>query len=104
MLASLAADPDFDNKMDLAFGESWDAGRAEALARAWETGDFSDIPLVEIVSSSQINGAWGAFAGETNKIYLSQELLGENDVGATASVLLEEIGHSVDWQINIKSG
>jgi hypothetical protein len=86
--------------MDLAFGESRDVAAAEALAKAWETGDFSSIPEIEIRPGAEINGALGAFAGASNKIYLSQELLEEGNVGAVADVLLEEIGHGVDWQIN----
>ncbi|MBD2547856.1 DUF7507 domain-containing protein [Planktothricoides raciborskii] len=100
-LANFATIADFDEKMNLAFGESRNVAATEALAKAWETGDFSGIPEIEIRPTVEINGALGAFAGEGNKIYLSQELLEEGNVGAVANVLLEEIGHGVDWQINV---
>lgn len=99
-LANFATIADFDEKMNLTFGESRNVAAAEALEKAWETGDFSSIPGIEIRPTVEINGALGAFAGEGNKIYLSQELLEEGNVGAVANVLLEEIGHGVDWQIN----
>ncbi|MEY2831371.1 MAG: hypothetical protein RLZZ574_629, partial [Cyanobacteriota bacterium] len=57
---------------------------------------------IEIVSSTAIDGAQGAYAAATNQIYLSQEFLIENqdDPDAVESVLLEELGHSFSAQIN----
>ncbi len=68
----------------------------------WETTDLINFPAIEIRPASEINNARGAFASATNTIYLSQELVNENtgNVGAIASVLLEEYGHYIDAQIN----
>jgi PA14 domain len=102
-LSKFAADPDFAAKMNVAFGENWDAAGAKALAEGWFQGDFSDIPPVKVVSSAEIDGANGAFAGATDTIYLSKEFLARNaaNPAAVADVLLEEIGHSVDSRLNI---
>jgi hypothetical protein len=102
-LSKFAAGPDFVAKMNLAFGENWDAAGAKALAEGWFHGDFSDIPPVKVVSSPEIGGANGAFAAATNTIYLSKEFLTQNaaNPAAVADVLLEEIGHSVDARLNV---
>ncbi|MEG5080688.1 hypothetical protein QUB53_08495 [Microcoleus sp. AT8-B4] len=102
-LSKFAADPDFAAKMNLAFGENWDAAAAKALAEGWFQGDFSDIPSVKVVSSAEIGGANGAFAAATDTIYLSKEFLAGNagNPAAVADVLREEIGHSVDSRLNV---
>jgi hypothetical protein len=102
-LSKFAAGPDFVAKMNLAFGENWDAAGAKALAEGWFNGDFSDLPPMKVVSSAEISGANGAFAAATNTIYLSKEFLTQNaaNPAAVADVLLEEIGHSVDARLNV---
>ena len=100
-LSKFAADPDLAAKLNVPFGENWDAGAAKTLAEAWFQGDFSDIPPVKVVSSAEIGGANGAFAAATDTIYLSKELLAGGDLGAIADVLREEIGHSVDVRLNV---
>ena len=102
-LSKFAAGPDFVAKMNLAFGENWDAAGGKALAEGWFQGDFSEIPPVKIVSSAEIGGANGAFATATDTIYLSKEFLAGNaaNPGAVADVLLEEIGHSIDSRLNV---
>jgi hypothetical protein len=101
-LSSLATTPDFLAKMQVAFGNSFDVEKAVKLASAWAQGDFSEFPEIEIRSEAEINGALGAFAAATGKIYLSREFLAKNagNVTAVAGVLLEEFGHFVDSQIN----
>ncbi|WP_027249134.1 M23 family metallopeptidase [Planktothrix agardhii] len=102
-LTQFAKVPNFVEKMNLAFGESWDNQAANSLTQDWLNGDFSLIPPVKFVSSAEIGGANGAFAGATDTIYLSRELLTENGANpvAVADVLLEEIGHSVDSRLNV---
>ncbi|MEG4338163.1 alpha/beta fold hydrolase [Microcoleus sp. D3_18_C2] len=102
-LSKFAADPDFVAKLNVAFGENWDAAGAKALAEGWFHGDFSDIPPVKVVSSAEIDAANGAFAAATDTIYLSKEFLAGNaaNPAAVADVLLEEIGHSVDARLNV---
>lgn len=102
-LSKFAAGPDFAAKLNVAFGENWDAAAAKALAEEWFHGDFSDIPPVKVVSSAEIGGANGAFAAATDTIYLSKEFLTQNaaNPAAVADVLLEEIGHSVDARLNV---
>ncbi|NES66696.1 MAG: hypothetical protein F6K24_16280, partial [Okeania sp. SIO2D1] len=102
-LKQFAADPNFSDKMNLAFGDSWNVETANVITQQWLAGDFSQIPEIEVVSTDDIAGADGAFAGATETIYISQEWLELNasNSGAIASVVFEEIGHYVDYEINI---
>lgn len=101
-LNKFAADPNFEAKMDAAFGDNWDQETVENLKEDWMEGQIN-LPPVEVISSGKIDGASGAFAGATNTIYLSRELLLENvdTPDAVADVLLEEFGHYVDARINV---
>jgi Ca2+-binding RTX toxin-like protein len=101
-LAALGTDADFTAKMILAFGNNFDTDITKSLALDWANGDFEKLPSIEIRSSAEINGAKGAFAGANNTIYLSREFVDENpnNIDAIANVILEEIGHSIDWQLN----
>lgn len=102
LLAGFATAPDFGTKIKMAFGNSFNVASADALAKAWVAGDFSSFPKIEIRNSAEINGAKGAFAAANNTIYLSREFLTENvaNTKAVASVILEEIGHAIDTQLN----
>ena len=95
----LSNDSNFVEKMSLVFGNTWNSDRARVLLRDLESGN---IPKIELVSSSQINGAQGAFDHANNAIYLSQEFLCTNvhNSSEIENVLLEEFGHFIDSQIN----
>jgi hypothetical protein len=97
-LRYFAQSPDFQVKMELAFGQGIEIAQ---LQDAWERGEVV-FPPIEIRPALEINGANGAFSAATNRIYLSREYLLQNafDLQAIADVLLEEIGHYVDAQIN----
>ena len=90
----------FNSVISTAFGASADAS---SFQTAWAKGDFSGFPPIEIRNRSEINGANGAFAIATGKIYLSQEFIDANvnNVGVITAVLLEEYGHYVDSKINL---
>ncbi|HIK12189.1 MAG TPA: FG-GAP repeat protein [Oscillatoriaceae cyanobacterium M33_DOE_052] len=100
LLKNFATQEDYDAKMLGIFGDRLDGEKVSVLAAAWAAGDFSTFPEIEVRDSAEINGAWGAFAQATGKIYLSRELVNAGDVGAIGSVLLEEYGHYIDAQIN----
>jgi RHS repeat-associated protein len=101
-LQDFANSEEFVAKMRLAFGETFDPEAVLNLGNAWKNQDFSIIPAITILSSAELNGANGAYAAATNTIYLSQEFLTshQGDVTDVISVILEEIGHWVDSQIN----
>ena len=88
--------------MNLAFGESYDVSKADALIGTWQNEHAGFLPQIKIVSESKINGANGAFAGETQTIYLAQEFVEDNagNVGAIAPIILEEYAHYFDGEVN----
>lgn len=98
-LRVFASDTEFSQNIALAFGEGI---VTEPLQTAWLAGDVSNFPQIEIVSGTEINGARGAYADATNRIYLSEEFLSLKKANpeAIASILLEEYGHRVDAVLN----
>jgi hypothetical protein len=94
-----AGDPMFAQQMALAFGE---ATRIDLIKKDWLEGNFATMPSIEILTQEQLCGANGAFSGQTNRIYLSEEFLSRNatNVEVVAGVLIEEIGHWVDQLFN----
>ncbi|MEB3884137.1 Calx-beta domain-containing protein [Lyngbya sp. CCY1209] len=102
LLQDFADTPEFEVEMRLAFGNRYDAQKADVLMSALSGGDVEVLQGIEIVDCDFIKGANGAFAGETETIYLAREFVSENsgNVGAIASVIVEEFGHYLDWEIN----
>ncbi|MEQ9009498.1 MAG: hypothetical protein RLP12_16575, partial [Ekhidna sp.] len=92
-------DSEFESKMALAFGEDNDYS---SLKTAWQSGEFNAFPSIEIRTGAELNNANAAYAGATNTIYFSEEFLHQyaHDSQAITSVLLEEFGHYVDFQVN----
>ncbi|MFM6355639.1 MAG: pre-peptidase C-terminal domain-containing protein, partial [Planktothrix sp.] len=102
ILQKFAADPEFADKIERAFGKNLDQEKLQSLRQDWLTGEITDLSNIEIVSQSQIASANGAFADATDQIYLAQEFITENSTNPDiiADVLLEEYGHFVDSVIN----
>ena len=69
-LYNFVTKPDFIDKLSMVFGKE---ANFDFLKTEWQAGDFSVFPEIEIINAANINGANGAFAATTNKIYLSQE-------------------------------
>jgi hypothetical protein len=97
-------DAGYTTKLETAFGSNFNRSVANQIFDKLAEGDFSDIPSIEIVNRNDINGANGAFAIATGKIYLAADFISQNaqNVNAVAAVLLEEYGHFVDSRINTK--
>ena len=99
-LSTFAGLDNFWQVFDTAFGTQYNRSGAEILRLQWLSGDFSQFAL-EILDSSILGGANGAYAGSNNKIYLSANFLATSTAEAISAVLLEEIGHFVDAKINL---
>jgi hypothetical protein len=98
-LQQFAADPGFSSRMALAFGTG---ANAAVLQAAWLSGDFSILSGIEILGTNQLNGANGAYAISTDRVYVSLEFLGQflDNPEGLVSVLLEEVGHRIDGRLN----
>lgn len=101
-LSDFANSEEFLLKIQTAFGETFHADKLEGLRQQWIAGDFASLPQIEILTGTQLRGANAAYAGENNTIYFSEDFLSQyaDNLSAINSVLLEELGHYVDWQIN----
>lgn len=95
-LESFANDENYLKKMNLAFGDAWHPQKADTLIQDLAVGT---MPKIEILPTSNLNGN-GAFGEGT--IYLSEKFLTKNVAHpeAVANVLLEEMGHYVDRELN----
>ncbi len=91
-------------EMARIYGGSGDSSRLQALVDSWASGDFSQLPSIEILSSNSMNGANAAFSETTSTIYLSSDYLFQSfsnrDVLGPTGLLIEEIGHFVDTIVN----
>ncbi|MEQ8958888.1 MAG: hypothetical protein RLP02_13345, partial [Coleofasciculus sp. C2-GNP5-27] len=101
-LTAFANSETFLPTVNLTFGNPFHAEKATKLRQELAAKDFKSLPTIEIRTATELNGANGAFAVATNTIYLSQDYIIENSDNpqGIVEVLLEEIGHAVDAQIN----
>ncbi len=99
-LQDFLIDQNFASNIATAFGQSADVESAHSLIQQLSNGQ--SLPTFKIISIDEIAGNLGAFDKLTNTVYISLDFLSQNANSPEniANVLLEEIGHSVDSQIN----
>jgi uncharacterized repeat protein (TIGR01451 family) len=100
ILFDFAQSDDFWANLATAFGTSYDVVKATELRNQWQSRNFSQLPPIEVLSGEVLGTAKGAYAVSTNKIYLSASFLNVASSESLVKVILEEIGHYVDAQIN----
>ncbi len=83
-----------------AFGENYNPTEAHNIFSLWRNQDFSNLPQIQILPPTILHNAQGGYSTTTNTIYLSSTLLEQQSFLAIRNVLLEEIGHFIDAQIN----
>ncbi|MFM7437307.1 MAG: Ig-like domain-containing protein, partial [Snowella sp.] len=87
---------DFDSQLQIAFGEGCNVGMAKDLVENLTSSD--DLPFtVQILPQSQLQGN-GAFGKGT--LFVSEDLLNSHRLDSAVNVVLEEIGHFIDAQVN----
>ncbi|MCF2147951.1 hypothetical protein IQ276_016260 [Desmonostoc muscorum LEGE 12446] len=92
----------FWNLFDSVFGTQYNRTISATVRSQWQAGDFSQLPQIEIIDSDILGNSNGAYASSTNKIYLSDSFVATATPAVVSAVLLEEIGHFIDAQINQK--
>nr|NCR53542.1 calcium-binding protein [Microcystis aeruginosa L211-07] len=100
VLFDFAQSDGFWANLAIAFGTSYDVVKATQLRQQWKSRNFSQIPPIEVLSDEVLGTANGAYSSSKNKIYLSASFLNTASSAAIINVILEEIGHYVDAQIN----
>ncbi|MBD0334048.1 MAG: DUF4114 domain-containing protein [Cyanobacteria bacterium Co-bin13] len=88
---------DWSLDMRQAFGESWTLDEAEQLIEGIVSGQVR--PQVELLPLARLQ-AKGAFAAGHNRLFLAEELLHPARSEVLKAVLLEELGHFIDAQLN----
>jgi hypothetical protein len=58
------------------FGDKANTAEFQSVRGQWAIGDFSQLPSVQVISAADMNGADGAYASSTQKIYLSDAAFG----------------------------
>ena len=99
ILFDFAQSDDFWANLETAFGTSYDVVKATQLRQQWQSRDFSQLPPITVKNLGN-SGIFGAYSSSTNRIYISQALIDSGDATTLKAVLLEEIGHFIDAQIN----
>jgi Ca2+-binding RTX toxin-like protein len=102
-LQQLATDPALISMMQQAFGQAWEPEAGRALIQQVLNDDPTRLPILrfEVVAQSNLQFQ-GGFAAQSNTIYFSTSFLTESAAtpNLLAAVLLEEIGHYFDAQLN----
>lgn len=100
-LSTFTLDPNFNQKLTLAFGNSINPSTYKSL---WSSSDFDvqSVVDIKILTQAELNGAIGAYSRDTNEIYLADSFLtaNANNLDAIALLLLEEYGHFIDAEVN----
>jgi Ca2+-binding RTX toxin-like protein len=91
VLDGFVSDPLFADKLALTFNTT--VTPTQYLAA------LTTLPAFEVRSDEELKGALGAFSAQTGKIYLTESLVTGDPVQLNA-VLLEEIGHYLDFYFN----
>jgi len=102
VMQGLTTDPESEKQMDLAFGDKWDRAKFKELVQKVFSGDYNELPDVQVMPAVVIDSANAAFDKLNNIIYVSSKFLAENSEDKTkvAAVLVEELGHFIDSKIN----
>ncbi|MDH6100302.1 hypothetical protein NWP21_15950, partial [Anabaenopsis sp. FSS-46] len=91
LLTGFAAQESLGEKLALVFGVEITSTRFLE--------DVASLPQIEVYPDTELQGASGEFSGQTGKIYLSESIV-NGDSGRLIRVLLEEIGHYLDFVFN----
>ena len=98
-LQKFASNPQFQQQLSAAFGVGVNV---DSYRLDWQDGDFSVLLGIEILPSTVMGNAKGAYAAATDRIYLSQDFVQANQDNPEilAGVILEEAGHRIDARLN----
>ncbi|MGI0482621.1 hypothetical protein ACN4EE_17780 [Geminocystis sp. CENA526] len=100
LLLEASLNPSLETNLSIAFGDNYNVTVADNIFSSWRNQDFSNLPKIVVLSPTEINGAQGAYSALNNTIYLSSFLLESQSVTVIRDVIIEEIGHFIDAQIN----
>jgi len=98
-LQQLFSSADALRRLDSVF-DITDYKQTEELITRGSLGNIT-FPTVKVLSTEALGGAFGAYSGSNNTIYISRAILSDDSlVGTAAGTLLEEYGHYIDTLVN----
>ena len=102
-LDDFVSSSDVENDLAIAFGDSFDRQQGLSVIESLVANNLDSLNI-EVRPSQEINYGQGAYVAGSNTIYLAEQYVTENlgNPDAIASVIIEEIGHYVDWRANIE--
>jgi hypothetical protein len=99
-LTAFAGLESFWTSFDTVFGTEYNLAVAQSFRAQWQSGNFSQLPTIEVIDDQILGNARGAYASSSNTIFLSDTFLETASQQYLIAVILEEIGHFVDAQVN----
>lgn len=100
LLRRVAGNEQFWPLWHTCFGDGYDRALTMELQRQWREGDFSALPRIVVLTGEALGGARGAYAVDTDTIYMAEAFVRGANEEALVAVILEELGHGVDARIN----
>jgi DNA-binding transcriptional MerR regulator len=100
-LQDFAQSKNFWMVLDSVFGTEYDRAQATAIQQAWQANDFSLLPEIQVLDNTSMSEIQGGFSAQTGKIYINADFLANATADQIAAVLIEEIGHLLDSQLNV---
>ena len=101
LLADFAKSGDFWTDFELVFGTQYNKTLANSIKASLANKTFN-LPNIAVVSNTVLGSAFGAYASSNDTIYLSEAVVNAGNTQQLVAVLLEEIGHAIDSQINTR--
>ena len=106
ILTAFAASGGFaDGRMDMAFAEDSDSALLKSIGDALSFGEAWGVPVLKMLSGLEAEGILAAYVPASDdrgsgSIYFSETFVRNATHEELVTVLLEEIGHAIDWQVN----
>jgi serralysin len=95
--SQFASEAGLFDRLRSVFGSDWEESDAQQLVGDLVAGELPDIRIAK-----ELGGAIGGYSEDEDRIYLSERFLAANSHNpqAIATVILEEIGHVLDSNLN----
>ena len=100
ILQQLVARHDFSDLINQAFGSGYSQSNLDQIRENWLSSEPTLLPTIAVVPADRLSGAAAAYAAIPQTILLSDSFLAKASADELTRVLLEEIGHFIDSQIN----
>ena len=100
ILQQLVAEDNFSDLINQVFGGGYSQSNLDQIRANWLSSEPTLLPKIEVVPADRLSGAAAAYAAIPQTILLSDSFLAKASANELTRVLLEEIGHFIDSQIN----